>query len=210
MGGMAAQIPIANDVAANEAAFARVRADKLREVQAGHDGTWVAHPALIQIAREIFDAHMPTSNQQHVLRDDVDVSRDDLLHPCLGTITRKGFENNVEVCVRYLAAWLDGQGCVPIHGLMEDAATAEIARAQLWQWLHVSAKGAGALHLDDDTIIDETLFDRVLLSLPSKLVAEGKLPGLARIDDAIALLDCLTTSETLAPFLTVPAYLRLA
>jgi malate synthase len=210
MGGMAAQIPIANDVAANETAFARVRADKLREVQAGHDGTWVAHPALIQIAREIFDAHMPTPNQRHVLRDDVDVSRDDLLRPCLGTITRKGFENNVEVCVRYLAAWLDGQGCVPIHGLMEDAATAEIARAQLWQWLRVSAKGAGALHLDDDTIIDETLFDRVLLSLPSKLVAEGKLPGLARIDDAIALLDCLTTSETLAPFLTVPAYLRLA
>jgi malate synthase len=210
MGGMAAQIPIANDPVANDAAMARVRADKLREVRAGHDGTWVAHPALIPIAREIFDAHMPTPNLQHVLREDVHVAREDLIRPCLGTITRKGFENNIEVCVRYLAAWLDGQGCVPIHGLMEDAATAEIARAQLWQWLHVPAKGVGALHLDDDTIIDETLFDRVLSSLPSKLVAEGKLPRLARIDDAIALLDCLTTSETLAPFLTVPAYLRLA
>jgi malate synthase len=210
MGGMAAQIPIANDPAANEAAMARVRADKLREVQAGHDGTWVAHPALISIAREIFDAHMPTPNQQHVLREDVQASRDDLIRPCVGTITRKGFENNVEVCVRYLAAWLDGQGCVPIHGLMEDAATAEIARAQLWQWLHVSANGTNALHLDDGTPLDETLFDRVLLSLPSKLAVDAKLPGLARIGDAIALLDCLTVSDTLAPFLTVPAYLRLA
>ncbi len=207
MGGMAAQIPIANDPAANEAAMARVRADKLREVLAGHDGTWVAHPALIPIAREIFDAHMPTPNQQHVSRDDVNVSRDDIIRPCIGTITRKGFENNIEVCVRYLAAWLDGQGCVPIHGLMEDAATAEIARAQLWQWLHAPAN---ALHLDDGSPLDETLFDRVLLSLPSKLAAEGKLPGATRIDEAIALLDCLTESETLAPFLTVPAYLRLS
>ncbi len=210
MGGMAAQIPIANDPAANESAMARVRADKLREVLAGHDGTWVAHPALIPIAQEIFDAHMSTPNQQHVLRDDVEVARVDLIRPCPGTITRKGFENNIEVCVRYLAAWLDGQGCVPIHGLMEDAATAEIARAQLWQWLHVSAKGANALYLDDGTVLDETLFDRALLSLPTKLAAEGKLPGAARIPEAIALLDCLTESQTLAPFLTVPAYLRLA
>ena len=210
MGGMAAQIPIANDPTANEAAMARVRADKLREVLAGHDGTWVAHPALIPIAQEIFDAHMPSANQQDVARNDVDVTRDDLIRPCLGTITRKGFENNIEVCVRYLAAWLDGQGCVPIHGLMEDAATAEIARAQLWQWLHVSAQGANPLHLDDGTVLDETLFDRALLSLPTKLAAEGKLPGAARIAEAIALLDCLTESQTLAPFLTVPAYLRLA
>jgi len=210
MGGMAAQIPIANDPAANDAAMARVRADKLREVLAGHDGTWVAHPALIPIAQEIFDAHMPTPNQQNVTRDDVQVAREDLIRPCVGTITRKGFENNIEVCVRYLAAWLDGLGCVPIHGLMEDAATAEIARAQLWQWLHVSAKGTNPLHLDDGTVLDETLFDRALLSLPSKLAAEQKLPGAARIDEAIALLDCLTESQTLAPFLTVPAYLRLA
>lgn len=210
MGGMAAQIPIANDPAANDAAMARVRADKLREVLAGHDGTWVAHPALIPIAQDIFDAHMPTPNQQTVTRDDVHVTRDDLIRPCLGTITRKGFENNIEVCVRYLAAWLDGQGCVPIHGLMEDAATAEIARAQLWQWLHVSAHGSNPLHLDDGTVLDETLFDRALLSLPTKLAAEGKLPGASRIPEAIALLDCLTESQTLAPFLTVPAYLRLA
>jgi len=209
MGGMAAQIPISNDPEANEAAMARVRADKLREVTAGHDGTWVAHPALIPIAREIFDAHMPTPNQQHVTRDDVRVTRDDLIRPCAGTITMKGFEGNIEVCVRYLAAWLDGQGCVPIHHLMEDAATAEIARAQLWQWLHASASGTAPLHLDDGTPIDMTLFDRVMLSLPSRLAALGPIPGAAHVPEAIALLDQLTDAEVLAPFLTVPAYLRL-
>ena len=122
---------------ANEQALARVRADKLREVTASHDGTWVAHPALIPVARQVFDERMPTPNQHHVGREEVIVTRDDLLAPSLGTISRAGFENNVEVCVRYLAAWLDGNGCVPIHWLMEDAATAEIARAQLWQWLHL-------------------------------------------------------------------------
>lgn len=209
MGGMAAQIPISGDAQANEAALARVRADKLREVSAGHDGTWVAHPALIPIAREIFDTHMPTPNQHHVKREDVSVTAADLIRPCAGTITRKGFENNVEVCVRYLAAWLDGNGCVPIHHLMEDAATAEIARAQLWQWLHASASGTEPLHLDDGTPVDFTLFDRVLLALPSQLAAQGGLPGAARIPEAIALLDELTDAQILAPFLTVPAYQRL-
>ena len=151
MGGMAAQIPIGNDAEANEAALARVRADKLREATAGHDGTWVAHPALIPVARAVFDERMPTAHQQHIGREEVIVTRRDLLAPSLGTITRAGFENNVEVCVRYLAAWLDGSGCVPIHWLMEDAATAEIARAQLWQWLHHPDEGREPLHLDDDT-----------------------------------------------------------
>ncbi|MEO7051948.1 MAG: malate synthase A, partial [Rhodanobacter sp.] len=136
MGGMAAQIPIKGDEAANEAALAKVRADKLREVQAGHDGTWVAHPALVAVAQEIFDQYMPAPNQLGKLREDVQVSREQLLAAPGGTITRAGFDNNVEVCLRYTAAWLDGLGCVPIHHLMEDAATAEIARAQLWQWLH--------------------------------------------------------------------------
>jgi malate synthase len=209
MGGMAAQIP-SHDPAANEAAFAKVRADKLREVTMGFDGTWVAHPGMIPLAREVFDAHMPTKNQQHALREDVNVTRDDLIRPSVGTITHQGFENNIEVCVRYLAAWLDGQGCVPIHGLMEDAATAEIARAQLWQWLHASASGTNPLHLDDGTAIDMTLFDRVMLALPSKLAAQGALPGASRIPDAIALLDTLTEAQTLAPFLTLPAYLQLS
>ena len=210
MGGMAAQIPISGDPEANEAALARVRADKLREVAAGHDGTWVAHPALIGLAQAVFDEHMPTPNQRHVSRNDVQVRRDQLIAPCSGSISRAGFENNVEVCVRYLAAWLDGQGCVPIHWLMEDAATAEIARAQLWQWLHYQQLSGHSLHLDDGSAIDFTLFDRALLNLPSRLGSRTALPGGDRIDEAIALLDELTQRDTLADFLTLPAYPRLS
>lgn len=208
MGGMAAQIPIADDADANEKALGRVRADKLREVTAGHDGTWVAHPALIPLARLVFDERMPGPHQHHLGREEVIVSRDDLIRPSLGSITRKGFESNLEVCVRYLAAWLDGNGCVPIHWLMEDAATAEIARAQLWQWLHAADDGRCPLHLDDGTAIDDALFQRALLNLPSRLAGQP-LPGEARIPEAIAMLEDLTRRDTLADFLTLPAYERL-
>ncbi|HSX65052.1 MAG TPA: malate synthase A [Pseudoxanthomonas sp.] len=204
MGGMAAQIPINNDEAANEQALARVRADKLREVSAGHDGTWVAHPALIPIARAIFDEHMPQANQHAVLRDDVHVGRDDLIAPSPGTITRAGFESNVEVCVRYLAAWLDGNGCVPIHWLMEDAATAEISRTQIWQWLHTAN-----LHLADGTAIDLALLETTLRNLPTKLGDRSTIPGAEKIDEAIALLDELSRDDELAEFLTLPAYERI-
>ena len=195
--------------AANEQALARVRADKLREVTAGHDGTWVAHPALIPVARAIFDAHMPTPNQHHVLREDVQVTRDDLVRPSEGTITREGFENNVEVCVRYMAAWLDGNGCVPIHWLMEDAATAEIARTQLWQWLHFADDGGEPLHLDDGTPVDFALLERALIGLPSKFADRLGMPGASRINEAIGMLDRLTHAEALADFLTLPAYERI-
>ena len=204
MGGMAAQIPINHDPVANEQALARVRADKLREVTAGHDGTWVAHPALIPVALEVFNEHMPTPNQQHVLRKDVSVSRDELIAACSGSISRAGFENNVEVCVRYLAAWLDGNGCVPIHNLMEDAATAEISRTQIWQWIHV-----GGQHLEDGTAIDQALLASTLKALPAKLGDTSALPGSARIAEAIELLAELSASDTLADFLTLPAYARL-
>jgi len=211
MGGMAAQIPINSDPEANAKAMDRVRADKLREVTAGHDGTWVAHPALIPIAREIFDAHMPTPNQQHIKRDDVHVTREDLLKPSIGTITQAGFDNNVEVCVRYTAAWLAGSGCVPIHHLMEDAATAEISRTQLWQWLHY-ADGRSTnecLHLDDGTPVDFALFERALINLPSKLGDRHRMPGGDKVDAAIALLDRLTHANTLESFLTSAAYPQL-
>jgi malate synthase len=204
MGGMAAQIPISGDEDANEAALAKVRADKLREVTAGHDGTWVAHPALIPLAQQIFDERMPTPNQRHVLREDVWVTRDDLIKPSLGTITRAGFENNVEVCVRYLAAWLDGNGCVPIHWLMEDAATAEIARTQLWQWLH-----SDGLFLDDGTPVDFALLERAFLNLPSRLGDTTRMPGASRINEAIGVLDRLTHADALEDFLTLPGYARL-
>ncbi|HVJ37080.1 MAG TPA: malate synthase A [Stenotrophomonas sp.] len=204
MGGMAAQIPINHDEAANEQAMARVRADKLREVTAGHDGTWVAHPALVPVARAIFDEHMPGPNQHAVLRNDVQVSRDALIAAPPGSITRAGFEGNVEVCVRYLAAWLDGNGCVPIHHLMEDAATAEISRAQIWQWLHHRGQ-----RLDDGTAIDLALLEATLRNLPAKLGNTDALPGGGRIEEAMALLDSLSRADTLADFLTLPAYQRI-
>ena len=203
LGGMAAQIPISGDAAANEAALARVRADKLREVRAGHDGTWVAHPGLIAVAREVFDSYMQAPNQMRVARGDVSVTREHLMAPCTGTITRAGFLNNIDVCVRYLAAWLDGLGCVPIHHLMEDAATAEIARAQLWQWLH-----AGNLKLDDGTAIDFALFDAAIGCIAERLPNHG-LSGQNRIVEATRLLAELTRADELADFLTVPAYARL-
>ena len=209
MGGMAAQIPISSDAEANAAALTRVRADKLREVIAGHDGTWVAHPALIPLAREVFDAHMPSPHQRHVLREDVSVTQDVLITPSRGTITRQGFENNVEVCVRYLAAWLAGNGCVPIHHLMEDAATAEIARAQLWQWLHFADDGSQPLSLDDGTPVDFVLLERALIGLPARLAAQPNLPGAGHVSEAIGMLDRLTHAEELAEFLTLPAYERI-
>jgi len=203
MGGMAAQIPIKGDDTANEAALAKVRADKLREVKAGHDGTWVAHPALVPVAQAIFDEYMPEPNQRDVERLDVRVSRVQLLAPCPGTITRAGFDNNVEVCLRYTAAWLDGLGCVPIHHLMEDAATAEIARAQLWQWLH-----HGDLQFADGAPIDFALFDHALATHTHRL-RDSAHPGAARADAAATLIRELIHAGTLADFLTLPAYGRL-
>ena len=209
MGGMAAQIPNPRDPEANAAAFARVEADKLREATAGHDGTWVAHPGLVETARRIFDARMPGPHQQHVAREDVRAGAEDLLRPSLGTITTAGFFGNVEVCVRYLAAWLAGNGCVPIHGMMEDAATAEISRAQLWQWLHFADDGRDPLHLDDGTPVDYALLERALIGLPSKLKGDAGVVGAERVDEAIALLSDLTHRDALVDFLTLPAYERI-
>ncbi len=213
MGGMAAQIPIAGDPIANEEALMRVRLDKEREAKAGHDGTWVAHPGLIPVAQAVFDRHMPAPHQQQVLRDDVgELSesqlRDLLITPSTGSITRAGFLNNLDVCVRYLAAWLDGLGCVPIHHLMEDAATAEISRAQLWQWLHYTDRavpGAHTLRLDDGTPIDFALFDSALATVAQRLPAQG-LPGQQRIADAAGMLGAMVHADELEEFLTLPAY----
>jgi malate synthase len=204
MGGMAAQIPIKGDATANEAALAKVRADKLREVTDGHDGTWVAHPALVPVAREVFDAHMPTPNQLHARRHDVQVTRDALLAPCGGTITQAGFDNNVEVALLYVAAWLEGLGCVPIHHLMEDAATAEIARTQLWQWLHHE----GGLTFDDGAPITMARFERALAA-HAHVLAGGTQPGAAKAEAAASLLCGLVRADTLADFLTLPAYRQL-
>ena len=210
MGGMAAQIPISGRRRPpTSAALARVRADKLREVGAGHDGTWVAHPALIPLARDdLRRAHARRRTSTRVLRDDVrGRRRDDLLAAARrARITRAGFDNNVEVCVRYLAAWLDGNGCVPIHWLMEDAATAEIARAQLWQWLHTPT---GRCTWTTAPPIDFALLERALIGLPAR--ARRRACSCRAAAASTRRSRCSTSSPhatTLADFLTLPAYDR--
>jgi malate synthase len=202
MGGMASQIPISGDAAANEAAMAKVRADKLREASAGHDGTWVAHPGLIPIAMAIFDQHMPGPNQLAKARDDVEVGAADLLAVPAGTITAAGYRGNIEVALRYVAAWLEGLGCVPIHHLMEDAATAEIARSQLWQWQRHGAR------LNDGRPIDAALFAGELAGVLAALQAEpaASTPGHARLELAAQLLAEAPAAAQLPDFLTLIAY----
>jgi malate synthase len=203
MGGMAAQIPIRNDAQANEAALAKVRADKEREAGDGHDGTWVAHPGLVPVAREIFDRHMPGPNQLERLREDVHVTAADLLRVPEGTITQSGLAANVNIGLQYLAAWLAGLGCVPINNLMEDAATAEISRAQLWQWVHHPT----TLHGDGRRII-MPLVREVLAGEVERLRAKrGEVPyEVAHLDVAARLLDRLVAEPRFAPFLTLLAY----
>ena len=202
MGGMAAQIPIKNDPAANDAAMAKVRADKLREVLDGHDGTWVAHPGLVPIAREIFDAHMKGPNQLDHKRDDVHVTAADLVRVPTGTRTEAGLRHNLRVGVQYLEAWLRGSGCVPLYNLMEDAATAEISRTQVWQWIR-----HGAL-LDDGRPVTAELFRHALAeeiaALREALGEERFEKG--RFDEAVALFERLSTSASFEEFLTIPAY----
>jgi malate synthase len=203
MGGMAAQIPIKNDPAANDAAIAKVRADKEREAGDGHDGTWVAHPGLVPIAMEIFDRLMPTPNQLHRTLDDVQVTAADLLRIPDGTITEAGLRNNVDVSIQYMAAWLGGNGCVPIHNLMEDAATAEIARAQVWQWIR-HPKGL----LDDGRKVTVDLFRQITREELARLRAQlGEAAFAAgNYERAAKILDEITTAEAFETFLTLPAY----
>jgi malate synthase len=151
MGGMAAQIPIKTDEEANARAMDGVRADKLREVRAGHDGTWVAHPALAKIAGDVFNEHMPTPNQIHRRREDVHVTANDLLNMNVpGTVTEDGIRKNLNIGLGYMEGWLRGIGCVPINFLMEDAATAEVSRSQLWQWCRHGVSTAEGKKVDKE------------------------------------------------------------
>jgi malate synthase len=199
MGGMAAQIPIKNDPAANEAALEKVRQDKLREVTDGCDGTWVAHPGLVPIAKEVFDEHMPQANQHERQRPDVHVSAKDLLaFQPEKPITEAGLRNNISVGIQYLGAWLAGNGCVPVYNLMEDAATAEISRSQIWQWIR-SPKGV----LEDGRKVSAALFRQLLGEELAKVKAaqsEGKY------DEAARLFERITADDTYVEFLTLPAY----
>jgi malate synthase len=194
MGGMAAQIPVKGDAAANEAAFAKVRADKEREANNGHDGTWVAHPDLVPIAMEVFNRVMPGPNQLDRLRDDVTVTREELLAVHEGQRTEHGLRENIRVGVQYIEAWLRGRGAVPLYNLMEDAATAEISRAQLWQWLHLRAE------LDDGRTFDRDLFDQLFDE------EVGLLQDVENIQDAAELFRDMIVSDEFVEFLTLPAY----
>jgi len=185
---MAAQIPIKHDPAANEAALEKVRQDKLREVRAGHDGTWVAHPGLVPVAAQVFDASMPGPNQLHVARDDVRVTAADLLTVPDGEITETGLRTNVDIGIQYLESWLRGVGCVPIYNLMEDAATAEISRSQVWQWIHHGAR------LADGRVVTERLVEQVIRVLvPTESLAAEVFAQ-------------LTTGAEFPEFLTLLAY----
>ncbi len=204
MGGMAAQIPIRHDEAANREAMAKVRADKEREAQDGHDGTWVAHPGLVPIALEAFDAVMPGPNQIERKREDVSVTAADLLRfEPEGPITEAGVRTNIQVGIRYLGAWLSGNGCVPIFNLMEDAATAEISRSQIWQWIH-SPKGI----LDDGRKITANLIDAWITEELDNIRAEVGDTAFHRVRyvEAANLFRTLSTDADFPEFLTLPAY----
>jgi malate synthase len=206
MGGMAAQIPIREDLQANQIAMDRVREDKLREVKAGHDGTWVAHPGLVSVARDVFDAHMRGPHQISMpsnLRSSITAK--DLLQLPLGRITECGFRRNVDVALQYIESWLRGNGCVPIYNLMEDAATAEISRAQLWQWIRYGAQ------TEDGGVITQERFERVLGEISGQMQRAPRMRegGSSKYGRAAELLRELSEGD-FQEFLTTAAYQDLA
>ncbi|MNF22840.1 Malate synthase A [compost metagenome] len=202
IGGMAAQIPIKNNDEANTIAFNKVKADKEREAKNGHDGTWVAHPDLVPIALEIFDKYMPTKNQIHVKREDVKVTAADLLEVPTGTITEEGVRKNINISILYLASWLNGQGAAALHHLMEDAATAEISRSQLWQWLQ------NKVTLDNGKVLTENYYERLAMEEFEKI---RELVGDTEHEEgkyrlAEQLLDTLVVNPNFIDFLTISGY----
>jgi malate synthase len=207
MGGMSAYIPVKADAEANDRAMAAVRADKQREASDGHDGTWVAHPGLVAVALEQFDAYMPGPNNLARTQAEFTCTAEDLLRVPLGEITEAGVESNLKIGIRYMESWLRGVGCVPIHNLMEDAATAEISRAQVWQWLHVPG-----VQLADGRQFDVALYGQLFASAVAKIRAEvGEAAYAAgQFAPAEKLFDQLIRSDELADFLTLSAYDTLA
>ncbi|MDZ4792018.1 MAG: malate synthase A [Hyphomicrobiales bacterium] len=205
MGGMAAFIPNRKDAEVTEKAIAAVRADKTREVEYGHDGTWVAHPDLVPVALEIFNAQMPQPNQLRQPRDDVNASQRELLEVHHGARTEEGMRVNIRVGVQYIEAWLRGMGAVPLYNLMEDAATAEISRTQVWQWVKYGAR------LTDGRVVTRALFEELLQDEMNKLHASlgcSTFHG-GRFDEAIAIFHELIMADKLESFLTLPAYRRI-
>ena len=203
MGGMAAQIPIRGDDEANSIGMEKVRTDKEREAGNGHDGTWVAHPGLEPLSRAEFDKVLTGPNQIDRKLTDFRVNADDLIAPSEGTITETGVRKNIRVAIQYLAAWLSGNGCVPIDNLMEDAATAEIGRTQLWQWVKHGSE------LDDGRKITQVWLDGLFEEEKSQLLTIAPAAAVTAITDATALLQGMTQDSELVEFLTLPAYEQL-
>ena len=205
MGGMAAQIPNRKDPQANQVALAKVTADKEREARNGHDGTWVAHPDLVPVAMDVFNALMPTPNQLYVKREDVTVGQKELLEIHKGTKTEAGFRENIRVGVQYLEAWLRGRGAVPIYNLMEDAATAEISRSQIWQWLKFGAT------LDTGKKVTGKFFATCLAEEMKRVKQEVGVAAFAqgRFKDAVSIFKTMSTSKNFEAFLTLPAYKKI-
>ena len=201
MGGMAAQIPNRKDPVANEAALERVRADKEREAGDGHDGTWVAHPDLVPVAKEVFDRLMPTPNQLGKLRLDVNIGQQALLEVHQGTKTEAGLRENIRVGVQYIEAWLRGRGAVPLYNLMEDAATAEISRAQVWQWIHYG------ITLEGGTVATPALLNRLIEEEMRRVRGEvgAEAYDKGRFTEAVQLFRDLSLADDFEDFLTVPA-----
>ncbi|PKH67469.1 malate synthase A [Flavobacterium sp. ALD4] len=202
IGGMAAQIPIKNDEKANNTALEKVRKDKEREVKNGHDGTWVAHPALVAVAMAEFNKHMPTPNQLHVTRDDINITEQDLVEIPNGTVTEDGIRKNINVGILYTEAWLRGHGAVALYNLMEDAATAEISRTQVWQWLH------NEVIIEGGRTFNMTLYQDIFDDEVEKIITEFGEENIknSKFELAIELFNKLVISEEFEEFLTLSAY----
>lgn len=205
MGGMSAFIPIKNDEAANNAAIEKVRVDKLREVTNGHDGTWVAHPGLVKVAMDVFNEHMPTPNNYHITREGEVYTQKDLLEVPTGTITEAGLRMNINVGILYIESWLRGVGAAALHNLMEDAATAEISRTQVWQWIKNGSK------LDDGRTITASLYNEILPSEIENIKAYVGEAAFAngKFEEAIKLFNDLVLQDEYLEFLTLPAYQKI-
>ena len=202
MGGMAAQIPVKNDPVANELAFSKVFKDKETEVRNGHDGTWVAHPGLVQVAMNVFNEHMLTKNQIHIKRNDVVVTEADLVAMPLGTVTEEGVRKNINVGILYIESWLRGFGAAALYNLMEDAATAEISRTQVWQWLHAGVT------LENGQVFSVALYEDLKVSEIAKIkeMVGDALFASGKFSLAIQLFDELVVSKEYKEFLTLSAY----
>jgi len=202
MGGMAAQIPIKNDEKANALAFAKVLKDKQQEVENGHDGTWVAHPGLVSVAMDVFNKHMKTKNQIHISRDDISITEKELVEMPIGTITEDGIRKNINVGILYIESWLRGIGAAALYNLMEDAATAEISRTQLWQWLHAGVT------LEDGQVFSAALYEDLKMSEIAKIkeMVGDALFTSGKFSLAIQLFDELVVSKEYKEFLTLSAY----